>query len=97
MSDKQKRIAEIEAMMSDAAFWNDKERAQAALRELNDIKTAIAEEGRYERGNAIITIFSGAGGDDAEDFSHMLLEVMGLLGDKLWLITIVMYTSKQWK
>jgi peptide chain release factor 2 len=30
---------------------------------------------KYEKGNAIMTIFSGAGGDDAEDFSAMLLNM----------------------
>lgn len=69
------RSAEIEALMADAAFWENKDRAQALLRELNDLKASMAEVEKYERGNAVITIYSGAGGDDAEDFSRMLLEM----------------------
>lgn len=72
---KQERIAEIEVLMADANFWENKDRAQAVLKELSVLKTEIAEAGKYEKGAAVITIFSGAGGDDAEDFSRMLLEM----------------------
>lgn len=75
MNEKLKRIGEIEALMADASFWSDKERAQAFMRELNSLKAEIAEAEKYERGNAVMTIFSGAGGDDAEDFSAMLLDM----------------------
>jgi len=75
MNDPRKRIEEIETLMADATFWDNKERAQTVLRELNDLKTALAETEKYERGNAVITIYSGAGGDDAEDFSRILLEM----------------------
>lgn len=53
-------------------FWSDKHKAQAAIKELQELKEKLAGGGKYDKGNAIITIFSGAGGDDAEDFSHML-------------------------
>lgn len=79
---KHARIAEIEALMADAHFWENKERAQGFLKELNSLKAEIAEEGKYEKGNAIITIFSGAGGDDAEDFSRMLLEMYMKYADR---------------
>jgi peptide chain release factor 2 len=75
MNDPRKRIEEIESLMAEATFWENKETAQNILRELNDLKSALAETEKYERGNAVITIFSGAGGDDAEDFSRILLEM----------------------
>ncbi|HET8581495.1 MAG TPA: PCRF domain-containing protein [Candidatus Paceibacterota bacterium] len=66
------RIAAIESSMSQPDFWNDKERAQAAIREMQDLKAKLEGADAYDRGNAIISIMSGAGGDDAEDFSAML-------------------------
>jgi len=69
------RIAEIENTMNGADFWVDKNKAQVMVKELQDLK-AEAESGgphaKYDKGDAIMTIFSGAGGDDAEDFSAML-------------------------
>ncbi|MHB8652197.1 MAG: PCRF domain-containing protein [Minisyncoccota bacterium] len=66
------RIIELEAAMARPDFWSDKHKAQAAIKELQELKEKLAGGGKYDKGNAIITIFSGAGGDDAEDFSHML-------------------------
>lgn len=69
------RIAEIETAMSQADFWQDVEKAQAMIKELQDLKTVADGGGPYDAGGAIITIFSGAGGDDAEDFSRILFEM----------------------
>ena len=66
------RITEIEAAMGAADFWADKEKAQATLKEYQDLKATLAGAGAYEKGDAILSIVSGAGGDDAEDFSRML-------------------------
>lgn len=66
------RIADIELEMGDPAFWANKDRAQATIKEHQDLKAALEGAGAYDKGNAIVTIFSGAGGDDAEDFSVML-------------------------
>lgn len=69
------RIAEIEAAMMQADFWQDKDKAQAMIKELQDLKTVAEGGGPYDSGSATITIFSGAGGDDAEDFTAMLFEM----------------------
>ncbi|MEY4747203.1 MAG: peptide chain release factor 2, peptide chain release factor 2 [Candidatus Parcubacteria bacterium] len=71
------RIAEIEAAMGSADFWNDKEKAQTAVKEYQELKAKIAGVGQYDKGDAIVSIISGAGGDDAEDFSRMLFEMYG--------------------
>ena len=75
MADKkqiEKKIAELEAAMTAGDFWNNKENAQAAIKELQALKATLEGKGKYDGGEAIVTIFSGAGGDDAEDFSAML-------------------------
>ncbi|OHA79654.1 MAG: hypothetical protein A2675_03145 [Candidatus Yonathbacteria bacterium RIFCSPHIGHO2_01_FULL_51_10] len=72
MTDLKERIAELEAQMAQPTFWSDKHKAQATIKELQELKERLEGGSKYDRGNAIITIFSGAGGDDAEDFSHML-------------------------
>lgn len=75
MDEKKKRIEEIETAMAGADFWSLKDKAQAMIRELGDLKDEVAGVGKYDKGDAIMTIFSGAGGDDAEDFSAILLQM----------------------
>ena len=68
----QKRIEEIEQLMLAPHFWNDKDKAQVLIRELNDLKEEAEGGNKYDKLEAIVSILSGAGGDDAEDFSRML-------------------------
>ncbi len=65
----------LESDMNSADFWSDKDRAQNTIKRIQDIKAEIEGVGKYDRGDAIMTVFSGAGGDDAEDFSAMLLHM----------------------
>ena len=71
---REQRIQEIETLMAGGDFWLDKNKAQEILREYNQLKEGGDGE-NFDGGDAIMTIFSGAGGDDAEDFSKMLLEM----------------------
>ena len=90
MNKNRERIREIEALMARAEFWENKNRAQTLLKELNSLKAEIAEVDKFEKGNAIITIFSGAGGDDAEDFSRILLDMYMKYADrKGWIIHFI--------
>jgi peptide chain release factor 2 len=69
------RISEIEVAMGQGDFWANKEEAQAMIKELQELKDKLAGAGKYDKGNAILAIYAGAGGDDAEDFAHMLFEM----------------------
>ncbi len=78
MSDKESiknKIKELEAQMTSPTFWQDKERAQAIIKEIQDLKIEAEGGNKYDSSNAVVTIFSGAGGDDAEDFSAILLRM----------------------
>ncbi|QQR76332.1 PCRF domain-containing protein [Candidatus Nomurabacteria bacterium] len=69
------RIIEIEIAMAGVDFWSDKNKAQAMIREIGDLKNKLEGVGEFDRGDCIMTIFSGAGGDDSEDFTRMLFNM----------------------
>jgi peptide chain release factor 2 len=71
----EKNIASIELAMSGADFWTDKNKAQEMIRKLEDLRSEREGLGKYDKGDAVFSIFTGAGGDDAEDFSRMLFEM----------------------
>jgi len=73
----QARIQEIETAMGASDFWTEKEKAQAILKEYQELKQNLAGAGVYDKSDAILTVISGAGGDDAEDFSRILFEMYG--------------------
>lgn len=80
-----KRIVEIDAAMAGADFWADKDRAQAMIKERENLKGVAEGGGAHDRGDATISILAGAGGDDAEDFARMLFVMyQGYAGKKRW-------------
>ncbi len=86
----QEKIARLEEEMSSAGFWSDKDAAQAKIKELQSLKDELAGAGKYDKGGAVMTIFSGAGGDDAEDFSRILLEMyQKLFSRKGWGVSVI--------
>ena len=86
----EEKIKELEKNIDSPNFWEDKTRAQAILKELTDLRAKKEGVNKYDKGNAIITIISGAGGDDAENFSRMLLDMyMKYAGRKNWNIFFI--------
>lgn len=82
MDKTKERITELERQMSLPDFWQNKEKAQAIIKEIQDLRGMLSGGDKYDKGDAIMTIFSGAGGDDAEDFSHMLYEMYSTFIEK---------------
>jgi len=81
----QRRIQEIETAMQSGDFWSDKTKAQAMIKELQELRSVAEGGSKYDKGGAVMTIFSGAGGDDAEDFSGMLFRMYSrYLAGKGW-------------
>ncbi len=73
--DLKKELEILEKEMLKPDFWQDKNRAKAVIKEIEEVKNEIKGKGKYDKGDAVITIFSGAGGLDAEDFSRILFHM----------------------
>jgi len=69
------RVAEIETLMCGADFWRDSRQAQELIRELNELKVVVDGGTPYDRSGAVLSLYAGAGGDDAEDFVAMLFRM----------------------
>jgi peptide chain release factor 2 len=86
----QTRIKEIEDAMMRSDFWHDPQKAQAMIKELQELKDEAEGKGKFDKENAIITIVAGAGGDDAEDFARMLVEMYQRYAEgRGWSVTIL--------
>jgi peptide chain release factor 2 len=86
----QKDIEEIERQMSLPNFWDDKNLAQSMIKKMNELKGELEGVGKYDKSNAILSILSGAGGDDAEDFSAMLLRMyLKYFEKKNWQVNLI--------
>lgn len=85
MDDIKEKIEALEKEMTKTDFWADKVKAQEIIKEITLLKDSLEGRGKYDKGNAVITILAGAGGDDAEDFARMLYNMyVAYIGDKRW-------------
>jgi len=70
-----KKIENWETEIARPDFWANKDLAQEKIKELNRLKEELAGQNKYDQGDAVITIFAGAGGDDAEDWARLLFDM----------------------
>lgn len=68
-------IQSLESKMNELSFWENKEEAQVTIKRLKELKEKKEGVGALDKGNAILSILAGAGGDDSEDFARMLFEM----------------------
>lgn len=88
--DIKKEIEILEVQMNQGNFWEDKIKAQSTIRRIGELKDELLGGEKYDKGNAILSILSGAGGDDAEDFSGMLLHMyMKYIERKGWQVSLI--------
>jgi peptide chain release factor 2 len=84
------RIKEIEAAMLQPDFWDNPPAAQALIKELQELKAVADGKGKYDRNDAVFTIVAGAGGDDAEDFARILVEMyQKFAASKGWSVAVL--------
>jgi len=84
------KIHALEQEMYLPDFWQDKERAQRVIAQIEQLKLELLGDAKFDKGNAIVSIFAGAGGDDAEDFVRMLFEMyQGFCQDKAYTLNIL--------
>lgn len=68
-------IADLEAKMNEISFWENKDKAQEVIKRLKELKEKRDGVSALDKGNAILSILAGAGGDDSEDFAYMLFQM----------------------
>lgn len=94
------RLDDLEVLIELANSEDDKSAATEATNELEALKKLVAEQeiqtllnGEYDSRAAIMTIRSGAGGDDATDFAEMLMRMYLRFAEKQGWSSQVLDTS----
>jgi len=80
--DLRQEIKRLEKETLSPDFWKDKERAQEIIKRIGELKEKLKAGSKYDKGDAVVTIFAGAGGDDAEDWATILFEMYRKFAEK---------------
>ena len=65
-------LSDLISVLSEEEFDNEIEKTEKRLKEKEN---EIYFNGKYDKGNAILSVYSGAGGQDAQDWTAMLLRM----------------------
>ena len=82
VTDVEQRLDDLDVLVELALVMDDEDTAEEARREIAALQDVIGQlevqtllDGEYDDRAAVVTIRSGAGGDDATDFAEMLLRM----------------------
>ena len=75
MAELKETVSLWEKILEDAGNLADLNEAHALERKFNELERTRLFSGKYDRGNALLQIFAGAGGDDAEDWARILFSM----------------------
>lgn len=86
----EKQLEELRDKMNQPDFWEDKPAAKEVVAKYEKLKKKKQYVGSFNDRNAVLSIISGAGGLDAEDFTAKLLEMYGAYGKRQgWKLSLV--------
>ena len=78
----ERRLDDLEVLVELANEMGDEDSVTEARKEITDLERVIGDlevktllDGEYDERSAVVTIRSGAGGDDATDFAEMLMRM----------------------
>lgn len=82
VTDVERRLDDLDVLVEMALEMDDEDTAEEARREIAELVDIVSQlevqtllDGEYDDRAAVVTIRSGAGGDDATDFAEMLLRM----------------------
>jgi peptide chain release factor 2 len=82
VTDVEKRLDDLDVLVELSTEMDDEETAEEARHELAALEDVVGQlevqtllDGEYDARGAVVTIRSGAGGDDATDFAEMLMRM----------------------
>lgn len=90
IDEAKEKIAVIDAAMANPDFWAQKDEAQRLIKERSELVAFLEGGDAHDRGNAVIAILAGAGGDDAEDFAYLLAQMYrGYATARGWSVSVL--------
>jgi len=69
------KLSKIEKQMQKEGFWQNKEIAGQVQKEYVQLKAELGKVEKHDKGPAILTVKSGAGGRDADDWAVMVFNM----------------------
>ncbi|MFY9463384.1 MAG: peptide chain release factor 2 [Candidatus Sungiibacteriota bacterium] len=86
-----KELSELAGLGADDALHGEIiERTGALEKAITILETELFFSGKYDKGNAVLSVYAGAGGKDAEDWAAILIRMYGRFAEqRKWKVKII--------